>query len=189
MPTSAESRTDSELREILLLTVQALVDHPEQVTVDSAEGVSATLLEVQVAPCDQGQLLGRGRRTEQALRNLLFAISGSLAHDYHLILLKPMHDDWQADEAAPSEFEQSPVEVTRHLLLGWLRYLTDSPEAVHVALFQGTATVVFEVKTAQEDMRHVIGSRGRTAEAIRVVLGNLGFRCRKNFLITFIEPQ
>ena len=49
--------------------------------------------------------------------------------------------------------------------------IVDVPEAVRVTTRQRGPTTVYEVEVAQEDLGKVIGRHGRTAEALRVVVG------------------
>jgi predicted RNA-binding protein YlqC (UPF0109 family) len=49
--------------------------------------------------------------------------------------------------------------------------LVDDPEAVAVDVIQGRRGLTLEVSTGPGDMGRVIGRRGRTASAIRTVVG------------------
>jgi predicted RNA-binding protein YlqC (UPF0109 family) len=51
------------------------------------------------------------------------------------------------------------------------RALVDEPSAVEVAEFDGNGSTVVELRVAREDIGKVIGKSGRTAEAMRVLLG------------------
>jgi uncharacterized protein len=62
------------VRELLEYLARALVDSPDQVTIEELEEDDGTLvLEVSVADDDYGQIIGRGGRTAQALRTLVKA--------------------------------------------------------------------------------------------------------------------
>jgi uncharacterized protein len=62
------------VRDLLVYLARALVDHPEQVSVESFEEDDGTLvLELSVADDDYGQVIGRGGRTAQALRTVVKA--------------------------------------------------------------------------------------------------------------------
>ena len=57
--------------ELLAFLAQALVDHPDAVSVEQFEEDDGTLvLELSVAEDDVGQVIGRGGRTIGALRQL-----------------------------------------------------------------------------------------------------------------------
>ena len=47
----------------------------------------------------------------------------------------------------------------------------DHPDQVRVSEIQGERTSVIELSVAKEDLGKVIGKQGRTARAIRVILG------------------
>jgi predicted RNA-binding protein YlqC (UPF0109 family) len=62
------------VRDLLVHLARALVDHPEEVRVESFEEDDGTLvLELSVADDDYGQVIGRGGRTAQALRTVVKA--------------------------------------------------------------------------------------------------------------------
>ncbi|MFH1945266.1 MAG: KH domain-containing protein [Acidobacteriota bacterium] len=65
--------------------------------------------------------------------------------------------------------------------------LVDNPEMVHVSELQGEQTTILELKVAQEDLGKVIGKQGRTARAIRVILGAAGMKLRRRFNLEIIE--
>ena len=62
------------MRELLEFLARALVDSPDQVTIEEFEEDDGTLvLELSVAEDDYGQIIGRGGRTAQALRTVVKA--------------------------------------------------------------------------------------------------------------------
>ena len=62
------------MRELLEYLARALVDSPDQVTIEEFEEDDGTLvLELSVADDDYGQIIGRGGRTAQALRTVVKA--------------------------------------------------------------------------------------------------------------------
>jgi len=65
--------------------------------------------------------------------------------------------------------------------------LVDSPEQVHVTVVEGEQTTVLELKVAQSDLGKVIGKQGRTARAIRTLLGASGMKLRKRFVLEILE--
>ncbi len=65
--------------------------------------------------------------------------------------------------------------------------LVDSPDEVVVGEIAGKQTTVFELKVAQSDLGKVIGKKGRTAGAIRTLLGAAGMKLRKRFVLEILE--
>lgn len=55
--------------------VRGVVDHPDEVRVDSRATARGELLEVRVHPRDLGRVIGRGGRTAQAFRTVMSALS------------------------------------------------------------------------------------------------------------------
>ena len=65
--------------------------------------------------------------------------------------------------------------------------LVDSPEQVTVTEVVGEQTTVLELRVAQTDLGKVIGKQGRTARAIRTLLGAAGMKLRKRFVLEILE--
>ena len=57
--------------------------------------------------------------------------------------------------------------------------LVDKPEEVEVKELEGEQTSVLELKVAKEDLGKVIGRQGRTARAMRTILGAASIRAKK----------
>ena len=62
-----------DVRELLLQIAKALVDEPEQVTVETSPGDDTTVLELRVAQKDLGKVIGKQGRTARSLRTILAA--------------------------------------------------------------------------------------------------------------------
>ncbi len=65
--------------------------------------------------------------------------------------------------------------------------LVDNPEKVVVTQLEGEQTTILELKVAQEDLGKVIGKQGRTARAIRIILGAAGMKLKRRFNLEIIE--
>ena len=64
------------MQELLAYLARSLVDHPDEVSVDSFEEEDGTIvLELSVAEEDTGKVIGRGGRTVAALRTVAKACS------------------------------------------------------------------------------------------------------------------
>jgi len=66
------------MKELIKRIAQALVDNPDQVTVEGVEGRQTLVLELKVAKEDMGKVIGKKGRTAQAMRDILNAASGKL---------------------------------------------------------------------------------------------------------------
>ncbi|TPW72342.1 RNA-binding protein [Schumannella sp. 10F1B-5-1] len=55
--------------------VKGIVDHPDDVRVDSIDSSRGEVLEVRVHPEDLGRVIGRSGRTAKALRTLVTALA------------------------------------------------------------------------------------------------------------------
>jgi len=65
--------------------------------------------------------------------------------------------------------------------------LVDYPEKVSVTELEGEQTTVIELKVAKEDMGKIIGKQGRTAMAIRTILGAASKKMRKRSILEILE--
>jgi predicted RNA-binding protein YlqC (UPF0109 family) len=65
--------------------------------------------------------------------------------------------------------------------------LVDSPDDVVVNVVEGEQTTVLELKVAPSDLGKVIGKQGRTARAVRTILGAAGMKLRKRFVLEILE--
>ena len=67
--------------------------------------------------------------------------------------------------------------------------LVDNPDNVQVSQIDGEQSSIIELKVAREDIGKVIGKQGRTAQAIRVILGAVGMKLKKRFNFEIIEKD
>jgi len=70
-----QRRERDPMKELIEYIAKALVDHPEQVSVNVLEGSQATILELNVAKVDLGKIIGKQGRTAKAIRTILGATS------------------------------------------------------------------------------------------------------------------
>ena len=61
------------MKELLLYIARNLVEHPEQVTVESFEG-DPLVLELRVAPEDMGKVIGRSGRIAKEIRAIMKSV-------------------------------------------------------------------------------------------------------------------
>jgi len=65
--------------------------------------------------------------------------------------------------------------------------LVDNPEEVSVSELEGQQTSVIELKVAKEDLGKVIGKQGRTARAMRTILGAASMKLKKRSVLEILE--
>jgi predicted RNA-binding protein YlqC (UPF0109 family) len=65
--------------------------------------------------------------------------------------------------------------------------LVDKPEEVVVTEIEGQQIYVIELKVAKEDIGKIIGKQGRTARAIRTILGAASAKTKKRSILEIIE--
>ncbi len=65
--------------------------------------------------------------------------------------------------------------------------LVDNPDEVKVRAVEGEQVTVLEIRVHPSDLGKVIGRQGRTAKAIRTLLGAAGMKLRKRFTLEILE--
>ena len=67
--------------------------------------------------------------------------------------------------------------------------LVDNPDKVQISQLDGERSSIIELKVAPDDLGKIIGKQGRTAQAIRVILGAAGMKLKKRFNLELIEKE
>lgn len=65
--------------------------------------------------------------------------------------------------------------------------LVDKPEEVSVKEVDGERTTVFELRVSASDLGKVIGKQGKTARAMRTILGAAGTKLGKRCVLEILE--
>ena len=76
------------MKQLIEDIAKALVDVPEEVTVNEVSGEQATVLELKVAPGDLGKVIGKQGRTARSLRTILGAASMKYRHRFALDIIE-----------------------------------------------------------------------------------------------------
>lgn len=66
------------MKDLVQYIAEALVDYPEQVSVNEVVGNQTSVLELKVAKEDLGKIIGKQGRTARAIRTLLSAASAKI---------------------------------------------------------------------------------------------------------------
>jgi len=67
------------------------------------------------------------------------------------------------------------------------KVLVDNPDNVSVTELEGQQTSVIELRVAKEDLGKVIGKQGRTARAMRTILGAASAKLKKRSVLEILE--
>jgi predicted RNA-binding protein YlqC (UPF0109 family) len=67
-----------DLVKLTELIAQALVDNPDEVSVNEVEGEQTSVIELKVAKGDMGKIIGKHGRTAQSIRTIISAASAKL---------------------------------------------------------------------------------------------------------------
>jgi predicted RNA-binding protein YlqC (UPF0109 family) len=67
------------------------------------------------------------------------------------------------------------------------KVLVDKPEEVMVTEIEGEQTSMIELRVAKEDFGKIIGKQGRTARAIRTILGAASAKMKKRSVLESLD--
>lgn len=67
-----------QIKELINVIVQALVDHPEQIVVNEISGHQMVVIELRTAKEDLGKVIGKKGRNADAIRTLANAVAAKL---------------------------------------------------------------------------------------------------------------
>jgi predicted RNA-binding protein YlqC (UPF0109 family) len=81
-------QADLEMKQLVEDIAKALVDLPDEVTVQEVQGGQVTVLELRVAPSDLGKVIGKQGRTARSIRTLLGAAGMKLNRRFTLEILE-----------------------------------------------------------------------------------------------------
>ena len=79
---------NGSMKELIEEVAKALVDHPDQVSVNEVDGEATTVLELRVAQQDLGKVIGKQGRTARAIRTILSAAGMKLRKRFVLEILE-----------------------------------------------------------------------------------------------------
>lgn len=76
------------MKELVEMMSKALVDRPEDVTVNEVEGEKTTIFELKVAAGDLGKVIGKQGKTARAMRTLINAAGTKMGKRYVLEIIE-----------------------------------------------------------------------------------------------------
>lgn len=75
----------------------------------------------------------------------------------------------------------------RELVEAIAKALVDNPDQVQVRAVDGEQVTVLELRVHPADLGKVIGRQGRTAKAMRTLLGAAGMKLHKRYTLEILE--
>lgn len=89
--------------------------------------------------------------------------------------------------------EKSIVDTIKTLIEGLVKQIVDEPNEINIEVSTSTKSVLVQIKSAKSDIGKIIGKRGRTIEALKVittVVKNTQFLGdKKDIFIEIIEDE
>ena len=75
------------------------------------------------------------------------------------------------------------IDLVKHIA----QALVDDPDQVEVFEVKGNQTLIVKLKVAEKDIGKIIGRQGRTARAIRIIVGAVSAKVKKRAVLEIIE--
>jgi len=85
--------------------------------------------------------------------------------------------------------ESNAADEMCELMLRIVLALVEDPGHVRVQAIAGLDSVVLQLSVASVDLGRVIGKQGRTARALRTVLGAASMKLRQRFTLDIVEED
>lgn len=82
----------------------------------------------------------------------------------------------------------TPVAEAVAIMTVIVQGLVDRPQAAVVTALEGSQTVMLEISAAKGDIKRLVGRRGRTANALREIVFNLGSKHGRRFMLDVVDP-
>lgn len=79
--------------------------------------------------------------------------------------------------------------VMKELIENIVKSIVDEPDKVAVNELMGESSCVLELRTDPSDVGKVIGKRGRTASAIRVLLNAVSAKESRKYILEIIDNK
>jgi uncharacterized protein len=83
------NKAELSVSELVNKIARALVDRPEEVSVNATSGKEGTVLRLKVHPSDTGLVIGKEGRIARSLRTIVGAVAVKLKHRYSLEIQDP----------------------------------------------------------------------------------------------------
>ena len=80
------------------------------------------------------------------------------------------------------------VDEVYEMLLAVTRSLVDRPDDVRITMAPDQESIVFTLQAHPSDLGKLIGSKGRTARALRVIVSANGARLKRHFVVNIVQP-
>ncbi|MCY4512551.1 MAG: KH domain-containing protein [Bdellovibrionales bacterium] len=77
----------------------------------------------------------------------------------------------------------------REIVEDLIKRLVDEPDEVTITESKGERTTILEARVAKPDMGKVIGRRGKTVEALRVIVGACGAKKKQKCIFQVIDEE
>ena len=85
--------------------------------------------------------------------------------------------------------QQEAVDILESMLLSMVTALVDKEDEINISAHPAGSTIMFEVDVAKEDVGKLIGRSGKTAGALRHVLGAASAKLRVRTILAIPDKK
>ncbi len=85
--------------------------------------------------------------------------------------------------------QEDAVSILENMLLSMVTALVDNEDEINISAHPAGSTIMFEVDVAKEDVGKIIGRSGKTAGALRHVLGAASAKLRVRSILAIPDKK
>jgi len=87
------------------------------------------------------------------------------------------------------EQQEEAIAILENMLLSMVTALVDNEDEINISAHPAGSTIMFEVDVAKEDVGKLIGRSGKTAGALRHVLGAASAKLRVRSILAIPDKK
>jgi hypothetical protein len=85
--------------------------------------------------------------------------------------------------------QQEAIDILQDMLLSMVTALVDKEDEINISAHPAGTTIMFEVDVAKEDVGKLIGRSGKTAGALRHILGAASAKLRVRSILAIPDKK
>jgi predicted RNA-binding protein YlqC (UPF0109 family) len=85
--------------------------------------------------------------------------------------------------------QQEAIDILQDMLLSMVTALVDKEDEINISAHPAGSTIMFEVDVAKEDVGKLIGRSGKTAGALRHILGAASAKLRVRSILAIPDKR
>ena len=69
------------------------------------------------------------------------------------------------------------------------KQIVNSPDAVQIRAIEGDQNTILQLRVDRDDLKFVIGKKGRTADAVRIILSAFSAKAQHRYTLEILEYE